>query len=229
MSLLGGLTGNKFSGLPESYFAQPVHPAFRGTGRFGARLLSFDCGMVAVESCHSSAIPSIALISNVFSAKTDLPSKDEQRLLELVNQERETAGLKPLTWDKDLAEAARAHSRLLAQHRSLSHQFMGEPDLTKRAGAAGAAFSQWRKRWLRPGRGRGAQWFHELAAPSGEYPRPDFNAVGIAIVPRGDELYITQDFSRNIETVSNDQFDRQLIAAFNQLRSQRTSAHDRTD
>ena len=143
-------------------------------------------------------------------------------MLELVNQERETAGLKPLTWDKDLAEAARAHSRLLAQHRSLSHQFMGEPDLTKRAGAAGAAFSSVGENiGYAPDVDVAHNGFMNSPHHRENILRPDFNAVGIAIVPRGDELYITQDFSRKIETVSNDQFDRQLIAAFNQLRSQK--------
>src|SRR5216683_251914 len=155
-------------------------------------------------------------------ASSALPSVNEQRLLELVNQERETAGLKPLTWDQSLADAARAHSKLLAQHKDLSHQFMGEPDLTKRAGAAGANFSVVGENiGYAPDVDLAHNGFMNSPPHRANILRPDFNAIGIAIVLRGNELYITQDFSRKVETISNDQFDRRLIAAFNQMRSQK--------
>jgi uncharacterized protein YkwD len=155
-------------------------------------------------------------------ASSALPSSNEQRLLELVNQERETAGLKPLTWDQGLANAARAHSKLLAQHKEISHQFMGEADLTKRTGAAGANFSSVGENvGYAPDVDVAHNGFMNSPPHRANILRPDFNAIGIAIVPRGNELYITQDFSRKVETISNDQFDRRLIAAFNQMRSQK--------
>jgi len=159
--------------------------------------------------------------SSALSPRT-LPSADEQRLLDLLNQERETAGLKPFVWDQSLADAARAHSKLLAQHKSLSHQFMGEPDLTKRAGAAGATFSSVGENvGFAPDVELAHNGFMNSPPHRANILRPDFDAVGIAIIPRGDELYITEDFSRKVETVSTDQFDSQLIAAFNQMRSQK--------
>jgi uncharacterized protein YkwD len=222
MILLGGFTGTQFSGLSESYspnlFAQP----FRAMVVLAFVYFLSTAAWSQSKATHSRAIPSAALTSNALPAKTDLPSKDEQRLLELVNQERETAGLKPLTWDKGLADAARAHSKLLAQHKGLSHQFMGEPDLTKRAAAAGVAFTSVGENvGYAPDVDVAHNGFMNSPPHRENILRPDFNAVGIAIVPRGDELYITQDFSRKIETVSNDQFDRRLIAAFNQLRNQK--------
>jgi uncharacterized protein YkwD len=155
-------------------------------------------------------------------ASSPLPSSNEQRLLDLVNQERETAGLKPLAWDQSLADAARAHSKLLAQHKALSHQFMGEADLTRRAGAAGANFSSVGENvGYAPDVDIANNGFMNSPPHRANILRPDFDSIGIAIIPRANELYITQDFSRKVETVSNDQFDRRLIAAFNQMRSQK--------
>lgn len=172
------------------------------------------CGITAAWS-QTRAVASSAVHSST------LPSANEQRLLELVNQERETSGLKPMTWDQSLADAARAHSKLLAQHKDLSHQFMGEPDLTKRAGAAGASFTSVGENvGYAPDVDLAHNGFMNSPPHRANILRPDFDAVGIAIIPRGNELYITEDFSRKVETVSNNQFDRQLIAAFNQLRSQ---------
>lgn len=180
---------------------------------YGATAVWAQTGMRAQPS---PVLPSAVLPSPV------LPSNDEQRLLELVNQERETAGLKTLTWDQNLADAARAHSKLLAQHKELSHQFMGEADLTRRAGSAGATFSSVGENvGYAPDVDLAHTGFMNSPPHRANILRPDFDAIGIAIIARGDELYITEDFSRKVETIGNDQFDRQLIAAFNQLRSQK--------
>ncbi len=182
-------------------------------------------GIIAVRVLHAILILAVMTCCGVTAAWSQaraLPSANEQRLLELVNQERETAGLKPLTWDHSLANAARAHSKLLSQHKQLSHQFMGEPDLTKRAGAAGANFSSVGENvGYAPDVDGAHDGFMKSPPHRANILRPDFNAIGIAIVPRGDELYITEDFSSKVETVSTNQFDRQLITAFNQMRSQK--------
>ena len=182
-------------------------------------------GIIAIRVLHAILILALTTCCGLTTAwpqSRALPSANEQRLLELVNQERETAGLKPLTWDQSLADAARAHSKLLAQHKELSHQFMGEPDLTKRAGAAGANFSSVGENvGYAPDVDLAHNGFMKSPPHRANILRPDFDAIGIAIVPHGDELYITEDFSRKVETVSTNQFDRQIIAAFNQLRSQK--------
>src|SRR5438876_9678197 len=68
-------------------------------------------------------------------------SRVEQQLLQLVNHERESRGLPTLKLDERLTQAARAHTRLLAAHGSLSHQFEGELDLSERVAKAGVRFN----------------------------------------------------------------------------------------
>src|SRR4051812_22553714 len=69
------------------------------------------------------------------------PSQREQQLFDLVNHEREKAGLNKLEWSDQLAQAALAHSKLLAENRDLSHQFPGEPAVQERVGATRLRFN----------------------------------------------------------------------------------------
>src|SRR5215470_11101716 len=67
-------------------------------------------------------------------------SADELKLFNLVNQERAKAGLPALEWDSHLAETARAHTKLQANQKTLSHQLPGELVLSDRVAASGLRF-----------------------------------------------------------------------------------------
>jgi len=57
----------------------------------------------------------------------------ERELFASVNQARQTQGFLPLQWDDSLAEAARRHAAVMAEHGSAQHGFEGEPSLSARA------------------------------------------------------------------------------------------------
>jgi hypothetical protein len=120
----------------------------------------------------------------------------EQYLFNAANQERAERGLGPLRWDAQLANAARAHADEMSERASISHQFAGEPELTRRAAAAGVKFSMVAENVAEapsPLRMHDA-WMHSeghranLLAPAAD-------AVGIAVVERSGELYAVQDFA----------------------------------
>ncbi len=69
-----------------------------------------------------------------------MPAAAEQ-LFALANQARAEAGAGRLKWDGALAEAARQHCLRMAAEGPISHRYGGEPDLSDRAGQAGAHFS----------------------------------------------------------------------------------------
>jgi Cysteine-rich secretory protein family len=150
------------------------------------------------------------------------PSQREQQLFDLVNREREKAGLNKLEWSDSLAEAALAHSRLLAENRDLSHQFPGEPALQERVGATRLRFNAVAENVaaapdvdtahtaLMKSPGHRANILHQ-----------DYNAIGISIVERDHELFITQDFAHTLTSYTEKQFRESLIANFNQARRAR--------
>src|SRR5271163_4998597 len=78
-----------------------------------------------------------SLVGRVAMAQTE----GERRLVDLTNQARAEAGLKPVEWDANLAAAARTHAVLMSQQSEISHRYTGEADLPERAASAGAHLS----------------------------------------------------------------------------------------
>src|ERR1700742_1206241 len=65
----------------------------------------------------------------------------EQYLFQAANAERAQRGLTALRWEDALYRAATDHAIEMARRRSISHQYPGEAELSKRGHEAGAHFS----------------------------------------------------------------------------------------
>jgi len=143
------------------------------------------------------------------------------RLFELLNQERDKAGLAALHWDERLAQAAVDHSKLLAEYKRLSHQFEGEPALRQRLA----------KYDLRLNRsGENVAYDNSIgSAHTGlmQSPRhrdnimsPNYNAAGIGVVKRGNLYYVTQNFAHRLPELAIDDVERRIAASVAKLRQQ---------
>src|SRR4029077_7805400 len=91
-----------------------------------------------------AAILVLCFVSTSFAAPAAAPAPSnsaEQMLYDAVNRERASLGLRSLQWDNAIANAARLHTSLLADHSMLSHRFDGEADLQTLLRLAGASFS----------------------------------------------------------------------------------------
>jgi uncharacterized protein YkwD len=150
------------------------------------------------------------------------PSQREQQLLDLVNHEREKSGLNKLEWSDRLAEAALAHSRLLAENGDLSHQFPGEPILQERVGATALRFNSVAENVAAaPDVDTAHQALMKSPGHRANILHQDYNAIGISIVERNNELFITQDFAHTVATYTEKQFRDAVVAGFNQARRAR--------
>jgi uncharacterized protein YkwD len=167
--------------------------------------------------------PAIVLFTLIFCGAAALAqSTAEKQLFDLVNREREKAKLSKLEWSDRLAQAALAHSKLLAENRDLSHQFSGEPIVQERVGATGLRFNSVAENVaaapdidtahaaLMKSPGHRANILHQ-----------DYNAIGISIVERDHELYVTQDFAHTLVTYTEKQFRDAIVSGFNQARRTR--------
>jgi uncharacterized protein YkwD len=172
------------------------------------------------------AIVAIACLSFLVTISAHAgPSQREQQLFDLVNREREKAKLSKLEWSDRLAQAALAHSKLLAENRDLSHQFAGEPNLQERVGTMGLRFNSVAENVaaspdvdtahaaLMKSPGHRANILHQ-----------DYNAIGISIVERDHELYVTQDFTHTLVSYTEKQFRDAIVSGFNQARRTRRLA-----
>jgi uncharacterized protein YkwD len=147
------------------------------------------------------------------------PSRQERKLFDLVNKEREKAGVPKLEWDAHLAQAARAHSELMLENGDLSHQFSKEPSLLRRAAVTGSRFTSVGENVAMAGSVGDAHESLMRSEPHREnILNQDFNALGIAIVEDHGKLWVTQDFARNLSISTEEKFSDDVVAAVNRWR-----------
>ncbi len=149
-------------------------------------------------------------------------SPDELKLFNLINQEREKAGLLKFQWNADLAKSARAHAQLLAERQRLSHQFTGEPVLGDRIGATGLRFDAAAENVAS---GAEVEDTHVALMNSplhrANILNPNYNAVGTAVVPHGERVYVAQNFAHVLPNYTEAQFRDALVAAINKVRQRK--------
>ncbi|HEY1938652.1 MAG TPA: CAP domain-containing protein [Candidatus Angelobacter sp.] len=161
----------------------------------------------------------VAIAFCVLLVNVHAQSKREQQLFDLVNHEREKAGLSKLEWNDRLAQAALAHSKLLAEHRDLSHQFPGEPLLQERVGTTGLRFNSVAENVAEaPNVDAAHKALMQSPGHRANILHKDYNAIGISIVEQGDELFVTQDFAHTLGSYTEKQVREAIVASFNQAR-----------
>ena len=137
------------------------------------------------------------------SVSVDSTTVAEQYLLSAANQEREARGLGLLHRNPQLAHAAAGHAQVMAAHRSISHQFAGEAELTARGASAGVPFSEISEN---VGEAPSVVQIHDMWMHSEHHREnlldPKVDSVGISVIARGGELYAVEDFARTVRRTS---------------------------
>jgi hypothetical protein len=167
--------------------------------------------------------PTILVLILVFCAKAaSAQSLLEKQLFDLVNRERERAGVSKLEWNDNLTRAALRHSQLLDKHQELSHQFAGELSLQERVGVTGARFNAVAENVAEaPEVAIAHQGLMESPGHRANILNGDYNAVGISIVQDGQQLYVTQDFAHILPSYNEQQFRDALVTSVNKARRAR--------
>lgn len=167
-------------------------------------------GTVVFTFALMHAIPS----AKAQSAPAAVPQQKPaiaQKLFALANQSRAADGVSQLTWDPTLADAALKHCLRMAVEGSLAHRYDGEPDLTARAGAAGAHFSLIEENIAV---GSHAETIHQGWLDSSEHRsnllNPAVDRVGIAVVANGGVLFAVVDFSRGVDVLTPTQVEERF-------------------
>jgi hypothetical protein len=127
----------------------------------------------------------------------------EQYLFSAANVERAQRGLGLLRWDGALYRAADGHARKMAERESISHQYPGEAELAIRGRDAGARFSLIAENVAEAST---AVRIHDAWMNSPEHRAnlldPQVDSVAIRVVSRAGQLYVVEDFSRAVSTLS---------------------------
>jgi uncharacterized protein YkwD len=166
--------------------------------------LAFAAAIAAILVC--------ACTFTAYAAPAASPSNSsEQMLYDAVNRERAALGLRQLQWDNALANAARLHTTLLADHDALSHRFDGEADLQTRLRIAGASF---RLVAENVAQAPDVSTLHIAWMNSAPHRAnildPQVDSIGIANERRGEEYYATQDFAAVVAPLSREGQEQQV-------------------
>jgi Cysteine-rich secretory protein family len=151
------------------------------------------------------------LIASFVSHAQQVPSEPEQKLLDLTNQARAEHGLQALQWDPALAAAAQAHAQKMVDQRTLSHQLPGEPDLSARAGQAGAHFHEIAENVAMGGNVDALQkeWMNSTPHRTNILD-PKLDHVGIGLVERSGYIYAAVVFDSSVATMNTDQTEQKI-------------------
>jgi len=128
---------------------------------------------------------------------------EAEQLLALANESRAAHGAGRLKWDPELANAARQHCLRMAAEGPISHQYRGEPDVSERAGQAGAHFSLIEEN-VAIGPDAAAihdEWMHSPGHRT-NLLNPDVDRMGAAVVVSRGVLYAVADYSHAVAELS---------------------------
>jgi hypothetical protein len=136
-----------------------------------------------------------------------------QQILSLTNQDRAEHGLQPLKWDASLAAAAQAHTGRMANEKSLSHQYPGEPDVSARAVQAGAHFQAIAENTAMGPDPRAIekQWMNSVPHRTNILD-PKMNAIGIGVAEKNGYLFATEDFAAAAADLNTQQVEDKVSA-----------------
>ena len=126
-------------------------------------------------------------------------SAAEQQLFAGVNRARKAQGLPGLKWNDALAAAARRHAALMAQHNSAEHGYAGgEPSLASRATQAESAYFVWLAENVIQGSSVEViqEEFLKSANHRANMLDADMNSIGVGVIERGGQMFVTEDFSK---------------------------------
>jgi hypothetical protein len=135
------------------------------------------------------------------------------QLVVLANQARAAAGAGQLKWDPALAAAARQHCLRMAAEGSISHQYANEPDVSGRAGQAGARFSLIEEN-VAFGPTPAAiheGWMHSPGHRT-NLLNPAVDRVGVAVVAGQGGLYAVADYEQAVPALTQAQVEGEVAA-----------------
>jgi hypothetical protein len=178
---------------------------------------------VAGRKAFAITLLVVALALPLLAQRADENAARE--IFKLLNKERTDHGLPALQWDDRLASAAVDHTRLLAEHKELSHQFNHEPELRQR-------YVRYNIRLDRAGENvaydstvEGAhEGFMHSPPHRANILSPNYDAVGVGVIFRDDVYYVTQDFAHLVPEMASSAVEDEIAARVQQVRAQQRQA-----
>ncbi len=164
-------------------------------------------------------LPLLLLATTAFAQYATFSPRDEQEIVRLVNQERQSLGLATLVIDERLQQAARKHSVRMAAEGQIEHQFSGEPKLSVRLGATALRFdTSGENVALAADAARAHTALMHSPGHRANILNAQYNAIGVGVVRTPQGIFVTQDFARRVAEISVQEAEEQVALNLNRLR-----------
>ena len=153
------------------------------------------------DAVESELTPEDTVPQRIADGTGDFSDSMETQIADLINEERAAQGLKPLTTDPRLVNAARQHSREMNDLEYFSHQSPNEEfgTLTRRLGKAGMKRYGWAGENIAMSSSASPRDFVKMWMDSPGHRenilRAQFQFTGIGVYGDGETFYATQVFS----------------------------------
>ena len=145
-------------------------------------------------------------VSDFDYGKSQVVQSGAGQLFSLANQTRISYGLGTLKWDPALAASALQHCLRMAHEGPISHRYGGEPDLTARAGQAGAHFSLIEENIAVGAYPAGIhQGWMNSPDHRANLLNPGIDRVGVAVVARDGVFFFVADYARVVPLLTQSQ------------------------
>jgi uncharacterized protein YkwD len=146
---------------------------------------------------------------------------DEQETARLINKEREQRGLPTLVFDEKLQQAARKHCETMAAQGKVTHQAVGEANLSLRLQDAGLRFGVAAENVASAAEIIEAQnIFMESPLHRDNILNRQANAIGVGVVRTPGGMFVTEDFVQQYEVPKLEDAEERVAAELNRLRSE---------
>ena len=175
--------------------------------KFAGFVLRTNEAHISKARCGAPAfVMALMLVLGLSSGVLRAQDEREKSLVDLANQSRAEAGLKPLQWDAGLAAAAHAHAVLMASEGPISHRYGGEEDLPERAAKAGAHFSLIEENIaVGPSPFKIHEGWMKSQAHHDNLLNGQINRIGVALVSAKGVLYAVADYAQGVEAQTTEQ------------------------
>jgi hypothetical protein len=173
----------------------------------------FGRGLILYLTLVVPALVAQALPSHSAQGKSSEALQPEAaQLLALANRSRAEQGVAPLKWDAALARAARQHCLRMAAEGPIAHRYAGEPDVSERAGQAGAHFSLIEEN-VAVGPNPATihdEWMHSPGHRA-NLLNPEVDRLGVAVVASRGTLYAVADYERDVPILTRNQVETKIV------------------
>jgi hypothetical protein len=166
----------------------------------------FQCLVLGIAVMASAAYAQDRTVPLWQGERRQALQPEAEQLLALANEARSAHGAGSLRWDPALAEAARQHCLRMAAEGPIAHRYGGEPDVSERAGEAGAHFSLIEEN-VAIGPDAAAiheEWMHSPGHRT-NLLNPEVDRMGAAVVASRGVLYAVADYEREVPVLTQGQ------------------------